>query len=224
MVPASDFRVEDTWHVMGLRGTGSKDVVLDDVFVPAHRTVATGELFGAETAAAARHPTHVYKLPLLPGLTYCLTGPVLAMTRRFFDGFVERTAGRRDRYDGSSKARKAGTQLRIAEAWAELQCAEAAIRELGQIFERLVAERIDADVATRVEIKWRASYAVRLCCRAVDRLCDASGANTVYDREPLQRLALSIRTASRHAAIDWDNNATSFGRLQLGLDAGTWLL
>ena len=224
MVPASDYRIEDTWHVMGLRGTGSKDIVLEDVFVPALRAVPTGALFGAETPAAARQATHVYKLPLLPGLTYCLTGPVLAMTRRIFDRFVERTTGRRDRYDGSSKVQKVGLQLRVAESWAELQCAEALVQGLGRTLEHLVGERVDVDVATRVEIKWRASYAIRLCCRAVDRLCAASGANTVYDREPLQGLVQSLHTAARHAAVDWDNNATSFGRLRLGLDADTWLL
>ncbi len=224
MVPSRDYRIEDTWHVMGLRGTGSKDVVVEGAFVPAHRTMPTGQLFSAESPAATRHATHVYQVPVLPSLTYLLTAPVLAITQRIYDAHVERTAGRRDRYDGSSKARKAGTQMRVAEAWAEIQCADALVRETTGELERLVDQGLRADDATRIAIKWRASYAVRLCCRAADRLFEASGANTVYEREPILRLVQSLHTAAHHAAADFDNNATSFGSFALGQGPGTWLL
>lgn len=224
MVPASDYRIEDTWQAMGLRGTGSKDVVIDDAFVPAHRAAPTGDLFDAATPAVAHHASRVYTVPILPSLTYLLTGPVLALARRIYEAHVERTAGRRDRYDGSSKASKPTTQLRVAEAWAEIQCAEEMVRGISDDLERIVAEGTRASDELRVSIKWRASYAIRLCCRAADRLFDASGANTVYEREPIQRLVRSLHTAAHHAAADFDNNGTSFGSFALGQGPGTFLI
>ena len=224
MVPASDYRIEDTWHVMGLQGTGSKDVVLDDVFVPSHRAMPTGELFAAESPHATHQTTFVYQVPVLPALTYLLTSPTLAIARRIYDAHVERTAGRRDRYDGSSKAAKPTTQLRVAESWAELQCAEGLVGQLGERIGSLVDSGTRFDDATRVEVKWRAAYAIRLCCRAADRLFEAAGANTVYYREPIQRLVACLHTAAHHAAADYDNNAASFGSMALGRGPGTILL
>lgn len=224
MVPSRDYRIEDTWYVMGLRGTGSKDVVLDDVFVPAERAMPTGQLFAGASPHAARQATHVYQVPVLPALTYLLTAPTLAIARRVYEVHVERTAGRRDRYDGSSKAAKPATQLRVAESWAELQCAEALVRELGERIGALVEAGERFGTATRVEVKWRAAYAIRLCCRAADRLFDAAGAHTVYDREPIGRLVASLHTAAHHAAADFDNNAASFGSMALGLGPGTVLI
>ena len=81
----------------------------------------------------------------------------------------------------------------MAESWAELQCADAMAAQIGARFDALLATREIPDDAQRVEIKWRAAYAVRLCVRAANRLFEASGANTVYDREPMQRLVQSLQ-------------------------------
>lgn len=224
MVPSSDYRIEDTWHVMGLDGTGSKDVVMEEVFVPTHRALPTGDLFAGTSEAASRHETHVYRMPVLPALTYCLTAPALALAERIYSAHVERTAGRRDRYDGSSKAKKPAMQIRVAESWAEIQCAAAMAEHIGGEFARHIAEGVQPSDALRVEIKWRAAYAVRLCVRASNRLFEASGANTVYDREPIQRLVQGLHVMSHHAAADFDNNAASFGSQALGLGPGTFLI
>lgn len=224
IVPSADYRIVDTWHVMGLRGTGSKDMAVNDVFVPAHRAVPTGDLCSASTPAADRHATHVCTMAVLPALTYLLTAPVLAITQRVFDTHVARTSGRRDRYDGSSKARKAGMQIRIAEAWAEIECAKALTTAIGAEFERLVRQGQRAGEEMRVTMKCQASYAVRLCCRAVDRLFEASGANTVCEQEPMQRLVHSLHAAATHAAVDFDTNATSFGSVTLWQGPGMFLL
>ena len=136
MVPAADYEIEDTWHVMGLRGTGSKDVVMNDAFVPTHRALPTGDLFDGATPAASRHATEVYRYPILPSLTYLLTGPVLAMADRIYEAHVERTAGRRDRYDGASKADKPTAQLRVAESWAEIESARNFVRDIEADYRR----------------------------------------------------------------------------------------
>ena len=124
LVPSTDFTIEDTWYSMGLRGTGSKDVIMDDVFVPGYRTVPTGDLFEGVSEAACAHDSFVYQFPVLCSLTYLLTAAALALTRRIYGEYLDMTVSRRDRYDGSSKAKKAPNQVRIAESWAELQSAE----------------------------------------------------------------------------------------------------
>ncbi len=224
LVPNTDYMIEDTWYTMGLRGTGSKDVIMDDVFVPAYRTMPTGDLFNGISEAACAHHSFVYQFPVLSSLTYLLTAPVLSLARRIYAEYIDMTVSRRDRYDGSSKMKKAPVHLRIAESWAEIQSAELMVQDISRIFDTALAKRERFDIDTRVEVKWRASYAIHLCRRAADRLFDSAGANSIYDRSALLPLVQSLHTASHHAATDFDNNATSFGSQKLGLGPGTWLV
>ena len=216
--------IEDTWYTMGLRGTGSKDVIMDDVFVPAYRTMPTGDLFDGVSEAARAHDSFVYQFPVLCSLTYLLTAPVLSLARRIYAEYIDMTVSRRDRYDGSSKMKKAPVHVRIAESWAEIQSAELMVQDISRIFDTALAKCERFDIDTRVEVKWRASYAIHLCRCAADRLFDSAGANSIYDRSALLPLVQSLHTASHHAAADFDNNATSFGSQKLGLGPGTWLV
>ena len=62
VVPRAEIEIDDTWHVMGLQGTGSKDVVAHDIFVPAHRAIETRALFIGASPYASKHATNLYRL------------------------------------------------------------------------------------------------------------------------------------------------------------------
>ncbi len=223
LVPEGDFEIDDTWHTLGLRGTGSKDIIINDAFVPTHLAMATGTLFEGGSPHARSHETFCYQLPVLATLTFFLTAPTLAITHRIYDEFVKLTAVRKDRYDGSTKAKKQSVQIRVAESWAEIQSAELLVAEITRIFDRASELGEPFDVQTRVEVKMRASYAVTLCRRAADRLFDAAGANSIYERSPLLGLLKNLNTMSHHAIVDFDNNAAALGSNTLGLGPGTIL-
>jgi alkylation response protein AidB-like acyl-CoA dehydrogenase len=223
LVPASDFAIEDTWYTLGLRGTGSKDIVVENAFVPAHRTMPTGDLFEGVSPHAQAHDSFVYEFPVLASLTFLVTGAAMALADRIYAEFVSLTSHRRDRYDGSTKAKKATVQARLGESWSEIQCAELLVGEIASTFDKAREKRQAFDVQTRLDVKMRASYAVTLCRRASDRLFDAAGANSIYERSALLPLIQNLHTASHHAIIDFDNNATAFGSQALGLGPGTIL-
>lgn len=223
LVPSGDFTIKDTWHTLRLRGTGSKDIVMEDVCVPISRSMSTGELFESTSEHARPHKSLVYQFPVLCSLSFLLTAPVLALTRRIYDEFAHLTSSRRDHYNGSSKARKATTQFRVAESWSELECAELLVKEVATIYDDARRSRKPFDAQTRIEIRMRASYAVTLCRRSADRLYDAAGTNAIYERSPLLPLMPTLHAASHHAAADFDNNGTAFGSQTLGLGPGTIL-
>jgi alkylation response protein AidB-like acyl-CoA dehydrogenase len=219
MVPTSDIEIDDTWYTLGMRGTGSKDIVAHRVFVPAHRAMPTGPLFlGCSPHAAGP----VYRLPVLAALASMLAGTVLGMAEYGFERFVERTKARRDVYGGGSKAASAGIQRRVAEASAELGAARLLLDRICDRFDAAMAEdRPPLDVAVRARLRWDAAYVVELSRRAFDRLFAAAGAHAVYDPSELQRVHRDLHTASHHAIVDFDSVAELCGRLTLGLDPGT---
>lgn len=220
IVPRSDFRIDDTWHVLGLRGTGSQDVLLDDVFVPAHRSVSTGMLFAGRSPAAARHATRVYLTPVLPGLTLHIVSAVLGIAQVALTLFEAEIKPRAHAYTGTSKAAKVGIQLRFAEAAAEIQAAELLLADVCGQFERLTAGDTPPNDVERAWAKWQAAYAGKLCRQAVQRLFAGGGARVAYDSSPLQQAFRDLSIGANHAVIDPDDSAETFGRLTFGLPLG----
>lgn len=221
VLPRGDAVVDDTWFTLGMRGTGSKDLVLEDVFVPAHRTMPTGTLFDGRSPHADRHPTNLYKAPVISSLALQAGGTILGMARNLYDAFVERTRTRPEIYTGRRKADSAGTQRRIAEAQAELTSAELLLGRTCDGFDALAAAGRPATVEERAELKWGATYPAELCRRAVERLYAAAGAHAIYDDAELQRHFRDVNTVVHHAAIDLDSTAEMYGRVALGLSPGT---
>ena len=220
LVPRSDFVIDDTWHVLGLRGTGSKDIVLEDVFVPTHRSMATGTLFGGRSPAAARHATRVYLTPVLPGLAVHIASAVLGIARAALDLFIQETKPRTHAYTGTSKAAKVGLQLRVAEAAGEIRAAELLLIDACEELERLAAGVTPSDDVQRAWTKWQAAYAGKLCRQAVERLFAGGGARVAFDSSALQQAFRDLSTGANHAVIDPDDSAETYGRLTFGLPLG----
>lgn len=224
MVPKADVVVDDTWYTLGLRGTGSKDLVADGVFVPEHRGIPTKLLFDGESPHGEGGATFFNRLPVLVCLSVQLAAAVVGIADEALALHVERTAARREVYTGASKAESVGMQMRVAESTTELGVARSLIQngadrcdEVARTGDRLTLEE-------RAELKWHGSYAVELARRATDRIFASAGAHGIYDDSVLQARYRDINTACHHAAADFDGSAQMYGRVRLGLDPGTPLV
>ena len=224
MVPKADLVVDDTWYSLGLRGSGSKDVVADDVLVPGHRAMPTTMLFNGESPHGEGGPTYFNRLPVLACLSIQLAGAVVGIADGALALHVERTAGRAEIYTRAPKAESPGAQMRIAESTTELDLARGLVRDAADRCDRVAAtgERLGLD--ERAELKWHATYAVELARRATDRVFASAGAHGIYDDSALQARYRDINTACHHAIVDFDGNAQMYGRTRLGLDPGTPLV
>jgi len=215
VVRKDDIEVEDTWFTLGMRGTGSKDLIAKDVFVPEHRAMETMPLFNG-TFEEKLSP--LYHLPAMGGLASMLAGTVLGVAQAGLETFVDATKVRRDAYAGSAKAQKAGIQKRIAEADSEISAARAFIAENCSILDEAMVENTPPlALEKRVQLRWNAAYAVELCRRATERIFAVAGANAMYDGHPLQKLHRDINTASHHAIVDFDGVAEMKGKFELAL-------
>lgn len=217
--PKSEIEVDDTWHTLGMRGTGSKDLVAHDLFVPEHRTMPTAEMFLGTFPGDAGA---LYRLPVAAGLASMLSATVLGMTERGIGHFVDITKVREDAYVGGSKAAKVGIQMRVAEALGELDLAAALVERNCAMFDSAMSENnAPMDASVRAHLRWNASYTVELCRRATERVYAVAGAHAIYDTSELQRLHRDVNTACHHAIVDFDGIAEVRGRLALGLNEGS---
>src|SRR5262252_8356743 len=210
LVPASDYTVIDTWQVIGLAGTGSKDVEVGDVFVPAYRTLSTERIRGGPNRGSELNPGTLYKLPAVS-----LFG--LGIARGALQHFVETTRTRLSAYTGRNIADFANIQEHLARAAALADAAEAIVLRDCDEATRITEAGVVPSLEQRARYRRDGAFAASLCTKAVDLLFAASGGAAVYERNPIQRAFRDVHGANAHYMLNWDVSGAVYGRVALGL-------
>jgi 3-hydroxy-9,10-secoandrosta-1,3,5(10)-triene-9,17-dione monooxygenase len=216
LVPRPDYTViEDTWQVSGLKGTGSKDVVVDGAFVPAHRLMPMMGL-GPASGAWQLHQRDSYRLVGMSLLPFTLCSPIVGMARGAVEEFTNQMKGKTGPGRGAESIQ---VQMRLAESAAEVDAAVRIIRDDSrEMIERAGAGETlsELDNAT---YRRDYGYAAKLCVQAVNRLFEASGGHGLFASNAMQRFHRDIHAGSHQAALYWDAIGEAYGRAALGLPA-----
>jgi 3-hydroxy-9,10-secoandrosta-1,3,5(10)-triene-9,17-dione monooxygenase len=214
LLPRRDYTILDTWFTSGMRGTGSKDIVVQDVFVPTHRTLDPNRAGDGEWTGWELHQRLSYRLPLRSMTGWDLVAPLIGMAQGAVDAFTASFQGT------SGPGRTVDSvlvQVRLAEAAVEVDAA----RELHRSAIRaMLGKAVEGETLTpleRARYKRDKTFVARLCVQAVNRLFDASGGRAILESEALQRFHRDVHAASHHQGISWDAAAEDFGRQTLGL-------
>lgn len=216
-LPIEDVTVEDTWHTSGMRGTGSNDIVIENVFVPERRTIPFMDLLEGSAPGACLSDNPMYRLPLVPYLAYTAAAPCIGMGKGAIDTFAD-YLGQRVFVNGEAQKDKPAAQMRLAEARNEVAAAEALMdRGVKEMIAR-VKNGDSFTVADRVHYRSEACYATTLVKRAIDRLAEAAGAKSQFENHPMQRFQRDINTIRGHVVFDLDTTMELQGRVLIGLE------
>lgn len=215
MVPRSDYSIEDDWHMSGMRGTGSKSILVDDAFVPEHRWFGPGVERGPTNPGLHKNPLFNTQFP------YFMAAPFVAVIVGGAEGALEAAiSALKSRISLVTAQRTADyppRQIRLAEAALEISAARA-------LMDRGLRELVDATTGGRSLSaegnRWRRAedaYISRMARRAVDHLLDEAGGGAQAMSKPLQRFWRDIHTGSEHPQLDVLGASHVCGRLLLGL-------
>jgi 3-hydroxy-9,10-secoandrosta-1,3,5(10)-triene-9,17-dione monooxygenase len=217
LVPQSDYQPIDTWFVAGLKGTGSKDLEVEEAFVPAYRTLAVADARGGPTPGAAVNPSPLYRLPAFDMFPYVVAGASLGIAQGAVASFTADTINRLAAYSATRIADYAPVQIRLAEASAAIHAAQLIVLDrCNQAMEVAQLGQIPP-IELKVALRRDGAYAARLCTRAVDLLFEASGGDGLYDRCNIQRAFRDVHAANSHHALTWDVAAALYGKVALGI-------
>lgn len=223
LVPESDYVIDDTWHVVGLAGTGSKTLVLDNVFVPAHRVLFFSETTSGLTPGAKLYPhKRDYALPMLSMIPSCLASVSVGAALGALEDYLERTSRRVTRgavAGGHNRMAEFATiQLRVAEASASADAARMIL--LSDLRERQNTVRSGESVSVEERIHSRRgqAFAVSLAIRATEALNASTGGQGLDLSHPVQRAWRDANAVGRHISMNWDTVGTMYGQMALGLD------
>jgi two-component flavin-dependent monooxygenase len=189
-VPGHEVAITDTWHTLGMRGTGSNTVEVSGVLVPRHRTCTLTDLLQSLPGAAR---CHTVPYSMVGALMFAL--PILGAARGSLAAWTE-TLAIKQRADGSPAAQAPDTQLALARSAAE-------IRAAGLLLEQAAYRADHAPVTSLLVAEGQrdAAVAVELCAGAVDRLFRASGTHGQAEGDPVQRRWRDITTAATHVTL-----------------------
>jgi 3-hydroxy-9,10-secoandrosta-1,3,5(10)-triene-9,17-dione monooxygenase len=217
LLPAKDYTIIDTWQVIGLSGTGSKDVAVEDVFVPAYRSVAVKEITGGPNPGSKVNPSVLYQLPAVSLFAFCIAGVSLGIAQGAIEYFMQTMRTRTSYYTGRNLADFVTLQIHLADATAVTDAARAVMLSDCEEATRIVTEGGLPSLEQRARYRRDGAYAATLCTRAVDVLFQATGGGAIYARNPLQRAFRDVHAANAHYVLNWDINGALFGRVLLGL-------
>jgi alkylation response protein AidB-like acyl-CoA dehydrogenase len=220
LVPMSELRIENTWFVAGMKGTGSNTVVADGVFVPAHRFVSVFKLLGGENDNPHKDEV-LYRAPFMPGGTIILAGPHLGLARAALDLVIEKASKRGIAYTCYDvQADAPTTQLSVAKAASLIDVAELlAYRAAAEIDEAAI-EGVLPEYAARARSRMDTVQAVGYAREAIRELITTHGASSFAEASPLQRIWRDSEVASRHAIVNPAIGAEVYGRALLGFTDG----
>jgi alkylation response protein AidB-like acyl-CoA dehydrogenase len=222
LLRSGDCIIEDNWHTMGLAGTGSKNIVARDAFVPAHRTLAFSELADATAPGMRANSNPLYRQSFLAVLPIAIVSPVLGMAEGALADFLAMASVRTTRgavAGGNRRMAELTTvQLRVAEASTSIDAARLLMfRDLAEAFE--TAARGDAiSMDVRLRNRRDQAFCVRLLVTAIDALFLAAGGQGLFLEQPLQRVWRDAHAAASHISLNWDSTGSMYGQFMLGLE------
>ncbi|BAC69019.1 hypothetical protein SAVERM_1309 [Streptomyces avermitilis MA-4680 = NBRC 14893] len=221
-VPMAELEILDDWHVTGLAGSGSNTVVARDVFVPAHRMLAVGPMLAGRFPSKANADDPFYRMPVL--LLFCAwSAPVaLGLARAAVAEFTERIHRRGITYTFHERQNEATvTHLQVAEAEMRVGGAELHLARLTAEIEAKARDDLPYTPLERARIRAESGYVTRICREAVDLLAAASGASSLHQEVPMQRITRDIHALCLHSFVNPTTNMEIYGRVLSGMDPGT---
>ncbi len=205
------FRMRDVWHSVGLKGSGTNNIVVEQVFVPAEHTLSIAEAREATAPGCRLDDGVIFRSPLSAQTWVGIVSPLLGVAHGACDSFIGYTRTKISTFGGKS-AEGAPMQVAIGESLAEL---DAAVALAAGINEALFAAQ-PVTLEHRVRYRRNAKLAARLALGAVDRLFDLAGAQGLTEFNALQRHWRDAHAIAHHyalASVAFQNA----GRLSLGL-------
>ncbi|MCC7394045.1 MAG: flavin-dependent monooxygenase [Sphingomonadaceae bacterium] len=217
LVPRSDYRIDrDAWHVFGLQGTGSHDIIVDDVFVPEYRTHRAHEGFLCQNPGQKENDGALYSLPWAQVFIRSVSTSAFGGARAAVDAAMAIMQSRISTNTG--KASKADPMLHAAIAAAHAQILEMELT-LRTSFDDLMgyATRGEAiPMEKRALFGYNSSAVVRRLARLVDDMVQLLGGRAVYMTSDIIQPWLDLNAARAHVANDPNNRTTDVIGTMLG--------
>ena len=211
--PKSTARIIDNWNVSGLRGTGSHDIAVDDLFVPEERTFSAMDRRARITGPMNR--MHGFDLA---GCGFCCVG--LGVARAAIDSFVELATVKIPRSSSDLLRERVMVQAQVGEAEALLRSGRALLFDVVAEMWSTALGKEPITERQRSDLRMAMTHAAQSAAKATHMVCEAAGTTSIFMKSPLERYARDAEVVTRHNQLQYVNYE-AVGRTVLGLESNS---
>jgi len=219
LIPSSAWTIEPTWFMSGMQGSGSDTIVVEDYFVPDHRTQRFTEMVERRVATSALGVEPDAGMAFIPVAALVLVGAQLGLARHALEISLEKVPQKRVAYTFYDEARNSPThQLDVAEAASRFDMAELLMQRAAADVDQAAAAFEVLPRLTRARVRNDTGLIGELVTEGLRRLMTANGASSFATANTLSRIWLDSEVASRHALVMPGIGKEAYGRMLLGTD------
>jgi alkylation response protein AidB-like acyl-CoA dehydrogenase len=211
LIPREEIEIIDDWYTVGLKGTGSKTVVVNDVFVPERRTLLNKDIEEGAAPGGRFHSHPMYGAISSANFTAAMAAPALGVARGFLCAYEERLRSKSSAIDDGLTVNMA----RYANAVAQVDAVHAVTLQNAQRFARLPARDVSGEF--RAKCRRDQAFTAQSARKAINTLYEECGGGGLFDSSDLQRLWRDVNAAAAHHALTWDWVAVAWTKSLLGL-------
>ena len=212
LVPSSDLDIVDDWFVSGLSGTGSKDLILDDVFVPEHRRLSITDLATGNTPGGKAHGIPLARLPFVLPAVWGIPPALVGMASGMAEAVRRTLIGKKALFSGELQAERVANQMKLTEAMTDIHAAELIMRHRLTELMRWGEVGAPPSALDSLSSQRDASYVSRLMGKVANNLALMSGATSISLSNPIQRYQRDINAGVTHVSLVWEEAAENYGR------------
>jgi 3-hydroxy-9,10-secoandrosta-1,3,5(10)-triene-9,17-dione monooxygenase len=217
LMPKSDYEIIDTWYAMGMVGTGSKDIKVDERFVPERRALALQRCRGgSEHPGAAFRPGALYRIPIVAASSHPIAPTAVGAAEGAYELFVQSMTKRAGTYTAAKVSDFQAVQIKVARARSLIDSARYLLRQSAIAFQTAAERNEVPDLATKLRYRTHSAFAVNQAREAVETLWSCYGAQGIYTRDPLQRHLRDVLAIGQHFSFNFDIAGSAFGLHALG--------
>jgi 3-hydroxy-9,10-secoandrosta-1,3,5(10)-triene-9,17-dione monooxygenase len=217
LIPRRDYRIEDVWHTMGLCGTGSNDIIVDELFVPEYRTIDLVKMFSWQSPGLEVNTSPLYRLPFGTMFSNAITGSIIGMAEGVLAENLEYTKARVSKSWGKA-TEDPYTVTALGRAASEVDaCRQHLLRNIGEMYD---VARSGDEITMEMRSRARRDQ-VQGTARAIaalDDIFDRSGAGTIMLSNPIQRLWRDAHAGRHHTVNSVDRSLHSYGMTVMGFN------
>ena len=217
LVPKSDYDIIDTWHAMGMSGTGSKDIEATEQFVPERRALALQRCRGGpDHPGAALTSGPLYRIPIVAASSHPIAPAAVGAAEGAYELFLDSMTKRMGTYTGAKVSDFQAVQIKVARARCLIDSARELLRQSAIELQKTAARNEVPELSTKLRHRTHTAFAVNQAREAVETLWSCYGAQGLYTRDPLQRHLRDVMAINQHFSFNFDIAGSSFGLNALG--------
>ncbi|MGO9267058.1 MAG: VOC family protein [Candidatus Binataceae bacterium] len=220
LVPRTDFTIDqESWKVSGLMGSGSKDVIIKDAFVPEYRTHTAKHTYFETDPGRAINRTPLYKLSWLSMFAYAITAPAVGAAVGAMESFTKESSTRISAFGGSPVALNPAIHTRLADAVTVINDERRRVQTLWDECHAIVQTGRGVPVELRARLRYEGVRAIGVCLEAVLKMFEVGGGRIMRSGNPLQRYLRDLMAMRNHPFGIPEPRADAYAKLLLGVPA-----